>query len=181
MRAFPKQFPFGYGYHDDFNIKSSQNGFLKHLLSLSIPTFHEADFVLVIHNMFERSRALSGAFWQVIGGNEKCDVTEEEMNMAISRQLNGLPAVNGPGKKFLNSVQSVKKNMGHTNATAQAAQAKFLTLTHHFRSPKVLLTIACDDALDIRILALSGKEDSIGWISSLNDLSAAQVQMKWSN
>jgi hypothetical protein len=88
-------------------------------LSLSIPTFHEADFVLVIHNMFERSRALSGAFWQVIGGNEKCDVTEEEMNMAISRQLNGLPAVNGPGKKFLNSVQSVKKNMGHTKKPAQ--------------------------------------------------------------
>ena len=102
-------------------------------------------------------------------------MTEEEMNMAISRQLNGLPAVNGPGKKFLNSVQSVKKNMGHTNATAQAAQAKFLTLTHHFGCPKVLFTIAFNDSLDIHILALSGKEDTIGWISSLNEMSAAQV------
>jgi Helitron helicase-like domain at N-terminus len=175
MRAFPKQFPFGYGYHEDFNIKASQNGFLKHLLSLSIPSFHEADFVLVVHNMFERSRALSGAFWQVIGGKEKCDVTEEELNMAISRQLNGLPAVNGPGKKFLNSVQSVKKNMAHTNATAQAAQAKFLTLTHHFGCPKVLFTVAFDDSLDIRILALSGKVDTLAWIASLDDLPPAEV------
>jgi hypothetical protein len=119
MKAFPKQFPFGFGYHEDFNIKASQNGFLKHLLSLSIPAFHEADFVLVIHNMFERSRALNGALWQVIGGKEKCEVTEEELNLAISRQLNGLPAVNGPGNNFLNSVQTVKKNMAHTNATAQ--------------------------------------------------------------
>ena len=36
MRAFPLQFPFGYGYHDDFNIKASQNGYLKHLVSLTI-------------------------------------------------------------------------------------------------------------------------------------------------
>lgn len=28
MRAFPKQFPYGFGYHEDFNVKSSQNGYL---------------------------------------------------------------------------------------------------------------------------------------------------------
>jgi hypothetical protein len=68
MRAFPKHFPYGYGYHCDFNIRSAQNGYLRHLLGLSIPAFHEPAFVLVIHNIFERSRALSGALWQVMGG-----------------------------------------------------------------------------------------------------------------
>ena len=48
MRAFPLQFPYGYGYHPDFNIKVSQNGCLKHLLSLSIPSFHEACSVLFL-------------------------------------------------------------------------------------------------------------------------------------
>ena len=108
MKAFPKQFPYGFGYHPDFNIRCSQNGFLKHLLSLSIPAFHEADFVLVVHNMFEKSRALSGALWQVRGG-QKCDVTEEQLNVAISRQQHGLPPTSGPGQAFLDSVKAIKK------------------------------------------------------------------------
>ena len=175
MRAFPLQFPYGYGFHDDFNVKASQNGYLKHLVSLSIPAFHEACFVLVVHNMFERSRALNGAVWQVMGGKETCDVTEEELNHAIARQRNGLEPVNGPGKDFLRSVQSVKKNMAHTNAAAQAAQAKFLSLSHHFGSAKALLTVSFDDSLDIRILALSGKEDTIAWLSSLDNLTPTEV------
>ena len=108
MKAFPKQFPYGYGYHPDFNIRYSQNGFLKHLLSLSIPSFHEANFVLVIHNMFEKSRALTGSLWQVRGG-QKCDVTEEQLNIAISRQQHGLPPTIGPGQEFLDSVKSIKR------------------------------------------------------------------------
>ena len=170
MKAFPKQFPYGFGDHADFDIHCSQNGYLKHLLSLSIPTFHEADFVLVIHNMFEKSKALSAALWQVKGG-EKCDVTEEDLNIAISRQQHGLPAINGPGQKFLESVRAVKKKMAHSNACAQAAQSKFLSLTHHFGCPKVMFTVSFDDALDIRILPLSGKEDTLEWVSSLTNLS----------
>jgi PIF1-like helicase/Helitron helicase-like domain at N-terminus len=170
MRAFPMQFPYGYGYHIDFNFQASQNGYLKHLLSLSIPAFHEADIILVIHNMFERSRALSGSVWRVMGGKEKCDVTEEELNIALTRQFNGLPPGNGPGQSFLESVRSVKKNMAHTNDAAKAARAQFLSLSHHFGCAKLLFTVSFDDALDLRILALSGKEDTFKWISSLGDL-----------
>ena len=89
MRAFPKQFPFGYGYHSLFNHECSANGFLQHLQYLSIPSFHEATFVLVIHNMFERSKALTSSMWQV-RGREKCDVSEQDLNTAISRKLKGL-------------------------------------------------------------------------------------------
>jgi hypothetical protein len=37
MRAFPKQFPYGYGYNEKFTIRSAQNGFLKHLLYSNFP------------------------------------------------------------------------------------------------------------------------------------------------
>ncbi|CAB9529143.1 hypothetical protein SEMRO_2410_G326700.1 [Seminavis robusta] len=97
MRAFPLQFPYGYGCHSDFNVKVSTSGYLKQLLSLSIPAFHEACFVLVVHNIFERSRALNGALWRVNGGREKCDVSEEDLNDAIARKLNGLPPVKSSG------------------------------------------------------------------------------------
>ena len=43
MKAFPKQFPYGFGHHPCFNFRSSKNGYLKHLDSLSIPLFHEAN------------------------------------------------------------------------------------------------------------------------------------------
>ena len=170
MKAFPKQFPYGFGHHPSFNFRSSKNGYLKHLVSLSIPSFHEANFILVIHNMFEKSRALSSALWQV-KGNEKCDVSEEELNLAISRKQHGLPAINGPGQQFLDSINAVKKKMGHTNSSAKAAQAKFLSLTHHFGCPKVLFTVSFDDSLDIRILPLSGKDDTLPWLSSLSSKS----------
>jgi hypothetical protein len=175
MRAFPKQFPYGYGYHADFNLRSSQNGFLKHLVTLSIPSFHEAAFVLVVHNIFERSKALNGAVWRVMGGREKCEVTEDELNAAIYNQLSGYPPIHGPGANFLESIKSCKKQMSHTNAAAAAAQAKFISLTHHFGCAKVLFTVSFDDSLDIRILTLSGKTDTLAWIETLKTLPPDEI------
>jgi Helitron helicase-like domain at N-terminus len=175
MKAFPKQFPYGYGYHEDFNVQCSVNGFLKHLLMLSLPALHEATFVLVIHNMYEKSRALAGSFWQVKGGKEKCNVSEQELNSAISRQLHGLPPIHTPGQKFLDSVKAVKRHLAHTNNSAQAAQAKFLSLTHHFGCPTVLFTVSFDDSLDIRILPLSGHNNVVQWISNLESLSPQRL------
>ena len=77
LRAFPLQFPYGYGSHNDLNVNVSQNGYLIHLSKMSIPAFHTPEFVLVMHNMFERSRALTGAAWKVMGGNERCDLSGE--------------------------------------------------------------------------------------------------------
>ncbi|CAB9528286.1 expressed unknown protein [Seminavis robusta] len=178
MRAFPLQFPYGFSFHDDFNIKASQNGYLSHLISLSIPSMHEACFVLVVHNMFERCKALNGALRQVMGGREKCDVSEEDLNAAIACKLNGLPVVNGPGSRFLDSVHSVKKQMAHTNGAAAAAQSKFLTLTHHYGCPKVLFTVSFDDSLDIRILVWSEEEDSLNWIASMDSMSPEEVAIE---
>ncbi|CAB9504395.1 helicase PIF1 [Seminavis robusta] len=175
MRAYPLQFPYGFGYHEDFNIKALQNGYLSHLLSLSTPTMHQACFVLAVHNMFERCKALNGAVWRVMGGREKCDVSEEELNAAIASKLNGLPPDNGPGSHFLESVHCVKRNMAHTNAAASSAQAKFLTLTHHYGCPKVLFTVSFDDSLDIRILAWSQEEDTLNWIASMDNMSPEEV------
>ncbi|MGL5936717.1 MAG: hypothetical protein ACRCZI_13975, partial [Cetobacterium sp.] len=175
MKAFPKQFPYGIGYHRDFNIQAAQNGYLKHLLSLSIPGFHESAFVLVIHNIFERSKALTGALWQVMGGYETCNVTEEELNTAIMYQQKGLPPPGGPGDNFLKSIKLVKTRMSHTNEAAAAAQAKFISLTHHFGCAKALFTVSFDDSLDIRILTLAGKVDTINWINQLFTLPPTEV------
>ena len=170
LRAFPLQFPCGNGSHEDLDVTCSQNGYLKHLLSLSIPAFHESCFVLTAHNMFERSRVLMGSMWRVTGSEETCNVTEKELNDAIIKDKRGLQASKSPGKTFLQSLRTVKRNLGHTNEAAAAAQAKFLSLTHHFGCPKVLFTVSFDDSLDIRILTLSGKEDVQKWVENLTHM-----------
>ena len=103
--------------------------------------------------MFERGRALNGAIWRVMGKHEPCDVTEEELNAAISRKKKGLPVTNGPGDRFLSSIRAVKKNLAHTNECAMSARAQFMSLNHHFGCPTCLFTVNFDDGLDLRILA----------------------------
>ena len=59
LRAFPLQFPCGYG-HGSNACRKDPKKCHRHLLSMSIPAFHESCFVLCIHNMHEKVRALSG-------------------------------------------------------------------------------------------------------------------------
>jgi hypothetical protein len=182
MRAFPKQFPYGYGYNERFSIRSAQNGFLKHLLSLSIPAFHEAQFVCAVHNMFECSRALTGTIWQVMGGHEQCNVTEEQLNLAIARRFQGLPPLEGAtGTKFLDSVQAVHKQLAHSNAAAKAARPKFISLIHHFGSPALLFTVSFDDTLDLRIAAFAGHHHNLPWFRSLQDFPPEEAAMELQN
>jgi hypothetical protein len=153
IKAFPLQFPYGIGLPQEFlGSRVPIWKSLEHLLYLSQPSFHESCFVLVIHNMFERNRALTGAIWRVMGRQETCEVSEEEVNVAILRKKNGLPRQNGPGQRFLDSVHTVKKNLAHSNEAAMSARSQFMSLTHHFGCPKVLFTVSYDDSLDLRIL-----------------------------
>lgn len=156
MKAFPLQFPCGNGCSLDCNTKAAENGHLKHLLLLSIPAMHKPAFVLVVHNMFERSRMLTGAIWQVFGGKEKCDASEVDLNAAIHRHCQGLPVGVGPGEDFLRSAKTMKGRMA---LVAQANQAKFMSLSQHFGCSKILFTVSFDDSLDIHMAALSGMEN----------------------
>ena len=154
MKAFPLQFPYGTGLPRQLvRDNTCLSATLSHLLYLSIPSFQEACFSLVIHNMFERARALKGSIWRVMGNHEVCDITEEEVNAAILRQKRGSRNQNDPGEKFLKSIKCVQKNMAHSNEAAMTARSQFLSLTHHFGIPKILFTVSFEDGFDIRILA----------------------------
>ena len=125
--------------------------------------------------MLHLSFKSSGVVWQIMGGKEKCDVTEEELNVAVSRKLKNLPQLKSPGENFLRTLKTVKKNLAHTNEAAKAARARFLTMTHYHGCPKLLFTVSFDDALDIRILALSGKANTLHWLDSLAGKSPSEV------
>lgn len=152
MKAFPLQFPYGTGLPSDVLAdRSFHSATLRHILYLSNPAFHESCFVLVIHNMWEKGRALNGAVWRVMGTKETCNVTEEELNAAIARHKAKLPAGKGPGDQFLQAIHAVKKNLAHSNEAAMTARAQFLSLSHHFCCPMALFTVNFEDGYDIRI------------------------------
>ena len=180
MRAFPLQFPYGHGFSDDEKEKCHQSDHLAHLSRLSIPAFHEAPFLVAAHNMFERQKALQGSIWQVMGRKQTCDLSEEDLNQAIRDHCNGTPSTNGPGKAFMSSLKAVKKNMAHTNQAAQANQAKFISLSHHFGCAKAMLTVSFDDGLDIRIAALSGKENIESWLDNMDGISQEDQSIQMS-
>ena len=54
LKAFPLQFPYGYGNGPRGSSGESKQAYYKQLLSLSIPAFHESCFVLSVHNMFKK-------------------------------------------------------------------------------------------------------------------------------
>ena len=59
LRAFPLQFPYGLG-GGSREARKDPKRYYRQLLSMSIPAFHESCFVLCVHNMYEKNRALSG-------------------------------------------------------------------------------------------------------------------------
>jgi hypothetical protein len=66
QKAFPLQFPFGIGDITKKNPKAkcpSQVDCYRWLLQLSLlPNMHRPDFVLIVHNMYERHRAMSASW-----------------------------------------------------------------------------------------------------------------------
>ena len=48
-------------------------------------------------------------------------------------------------------------------------------MTHYYGCPKLLFTVSFDDSLDIRMLALSGKSDTLQWLDTLQHKQPSDV------
>jgi hypothetical protein len=70
LRAFPLQFPYGVGLpperannkRDKKRAAVSKLCYLQHLQHQSVRFFHRSEFILVLHNMYEKQRAVSVSF-----------------------------------------------------------------------------------------------------------------------
>jgi hypothetical protein len=106
LRAFPLQFPYGVGLppetstnrHDGKEVALSKLSYLQHLQHQSISCFHRSDFILVLHNMYEKQKAVSVAFLRCIngGGNDSIgerisEISVPQLKQGISRIQAGLP------------------------------------------------------------------------------------------
>ena len=143
---------------DQKHISMSKLIYLQHLQHLSIPHFHRGDFILVLHNMNERQRAVSVSYLRVMKqmGNDSfaeqiAEMGVEQLQSAINRTHAGLNVPDRVTREFLKSIDAVCKSMGHTNDAAKSARLNMLADAVRFGTGAVFLTVTPDDSNCLRI------------------------------
>ena len=167
MRAFPLQFPYGIGLKTRVEASSSETTrneakirlkYLFHLQRLSIRHMHRGDFILVIHNMYEKHKAVSIAYLRCLHkeGDQNiaelfANMTVEQLQNAINRVQSHTPNQDRVTAQLLRSIDAVCKNMGHTNDAAKSARLKLFANTVRFGQGSIFLTVTPDDSNCFRI------------------------------
>jgi hypothetical protein len=136
LMAFPLQFPFGFGLPLPTSVESSKSndngtsklGYLQHLQMLSSPAMHCGDFILVMHNMYEKNHAMTVAYLHCLQKDDDNSIAEQYANMTLKQIQTsiecaeyGLPILDNASCQFLCSVDATCKAMGHSNQAAKGA------------------------------------------------------------
>ena len=62
LKAFPLQFPYGIGNLDLEENCRSGTSYLQYLLTSSSPNFYLAEYIIIIHNIFEHKYIVASCF-----------------------------------------------------------------------------------------------------------------------
>ena len=163
LRAFPLQFPYGYGAYQKRNAKDGEESklkahYLKHLLRLSLPQMHQGPFILVTHNIYERNRASTLAYLRCIHRDGDLSAAEafsqfgiSDVQQAINRKHSNIAIRDKTMSRFVSSLEACCKHMGHTNEAAKSARLKVFALNAAFGIPAVFFTVTPDDSNGFRI------------------------------
>ena len=155
LKAFPLQFPHGHGAFSELKNKSmSFATYTDHIHHLSLPNMHKPDFILILHNMFERDRVLRSAVWHSnqrfkVGdpavGELFSTMSSKLLTKAVDQAHNGIPTGHGVGARFLRTISACCKSMCHTNEAAKEARQRMFSMVHRFGLPAVFFTVTPDD------------------------------------
>ena len=164
LLAFPLQFPYGYGLPQtsqkkkNQKVKNSNAAYLWHLQHMSIPHFQRGDFLLILHNMFERQKAVNVSYLRCINnfgedsmGEHYASMTVEQLRAAIARRESCLPDKDPITSKFLTSIDAVCKSMGHSSDAAKGARLHVFAETVRLGPGSLFVTITPDDSNQFRI------------------------------
>ena len=122
LKAFPMHFPFGVGTYDGHVDK-----FYEYLNDLLPPYFHIAEFVTIIHNMWERKRMFQQSCLHT-STKEKmniADITDAEIERYLENYANKIKDYDSPGYRFVQKIKSCTGSMAHTRAATKKIGSKF--------------------------------------------------------
>ncbi|NND76574.1 MAG: hypothetical protein HKN39_00125, partial [Flavobacteriales bacterium] len=176
-KIFPLVFPYGIG---GFEMKAGRRNRLSiealidHYLHLSLPQFHRPDFVLVLFSILMRRQAFSSGVIKCKTrergetlGNLFSKLTPDAVALAANRaNLNmGTP---GLGGRFLSSVTTSCRPLGHSNEAAAFARKQYMAFCDTLGLPAIFFSVTPDDSMSFRIKVFvrSGNEvklPSLNW------------------
>ena len=156
LKAFPLQFPYGIGSKDSKMEERCGTTYLQYLLNLSRPDFQKPDFVVVIHNIWERKNMIKSSYIKVsnLQKNSIGDITNEEIDGAVHRYLSGQPG-NATSDMFLSKLEAITGSLAYSKHAAKNARHKMFAMIGRFGLPSILFTITPDDNFNFRIKIMS--------------------------
>lgn len=161
LRAFPLMFPYGTGGVDIDGNERKGVKYYQYLRELSSQNFHKAEFVTILHNMFERSKMINGAHFRLTDQQryQIGNVTGEQLDEAMANFLSSRRGT-GPADMFITKMKAITKCMGHTEEAAKQARQNLFSMITRLGLPSCMFTITPQDDLNFRIKIMSmNKED----------------------
>ena len=163
--TFPLQFPYGRGgLNEERETRVTKEECLRHYLQLSLRALMKAEFILTIHSMWEKEKALTTAlikckapFGESNVGTAIGQMSEEELNTAwrwhnIERgRRNQSRPNNNVGFSFLDAIEASCRSMAHTNEAAKMARRRMFSLWYSFGPPSLFYTVSPCDETNFRI------------------------------
>ena len=176
--CFPLQFPYGIGGIDEERtVDVSRKDCLRHYLKLANPFMMQSNFILTVHSMFEKDKALFKALLCCRSKREATNtgvqigqLTEEELDEAV-RSIQNNNRTSPAGFAFLSSLRASCKAMGHTNEAAKVARQKLFSLWNVFGEPSIFFTVSpCDEVnFRIRLYTVPDSSHQLPTIDNLTD------------
>ena len=156
--CFPLQFPYGRGgLNEERVVKVSCENCFKHYLKLSNSSMMTSEFILTIHSMFEKDRALLKALLccrskahAINTGVQIGQMTEEELDNTL-RSVQSNERTNAAGFAFLSSLKASCKAMAHTNEAAKIARQKMFSIWNLFGEPSIFFTVSPCNEINFRM------------------------------
>ena len=156
LKAFPLQFPYGIGNMTVSNKKRSGHEYYQHLISLSSPRFHEANFIVILYNMFEKERMVRKSYFKVSDQENEDfgNIQESEIKQAIDRYIEDKSG-SDVSDIFLQKLKAVTGGMSNSRTSNYTARQKMFSTISHFGLPCVLFTITPEDSMNFRIMTMA--------------------------
>jgi len=165
---FPLVFPYAQGALKMVNGRRNRvsvESMMEHYMKLSLPQFHQPDFVLSLSSMKMRRMSFQTGIIKCKSGQRGASLAEQfsvltadEVSAATARADTGV-GMSGPGGRFLTAVSTSCRPLGHSKEAAAVARQKLMSFCDLFGIPNLFVSVTPDDSVSfrIKIFARSGE------------------------
>jgi hypothetical protein len=166
---FPLVFPYGQGALKMVNGRRNRvsvESMMEHYMKLSLPQFHQPDFILALSFMKMRRMSFQTGIIKCKTGQRGASLAEQfsvltadEVSAATARADTGV-GMSGVAGRFLTAVSTSCRPLGHSKEAAVVARQKLMAFCDLLGIPNLFVSVTPDDSVSfrIKIFARSGEE-----------------------